>query len=97
METENLNWLSKNMRYIIASWVLLIWGLITIYIIARFLNFIEADKKSDMTALLALYSGISTIACTIINFFFSSTKGSEDKSKTIAEMVTNKPLENKQI
>ncbi len=91
METEKTSWIARNMRYLIASWILLIWGSMTIYIIARFLNFIEADLKSDMTALLALYSGISTIACTIVNFFFSSTKGSEDKSKTIADMATSSP------
>lgn len=91
METEKTSWIARNMRYLIASWILLIWGSMTIYIIARFLNFIEADLKSDMTALLALYSGISTIACTIVNFFFSSTKGSEDKSKTIANMTTSSP------
>ncbi len=91
METEKTSWIARNMRNLIASWILLIWGSMTIYIIARFLNFIEADLKSDMTALLALYSGISTIACTIVNFFFSSTKGSEDKSKTIANMTTSSP------
>lgn len=85
--SEKASWLSKNVAYIIDLFVFLIWGCMTIYIICKFLNIIKATSGVDFSGILGIYSGITAIAMTVLNFHRGSSKGSEEKQKQINKMT----------
>lgn len=87
--SDKASWLSKNVAYIIDLFVFIIWGAMTIYIIGKFLNIIKAQQGVDFSGILGIYSGITAIAMTVLNFHRGSSKGSEDKSKQIAKLTGN--------
>ncbi len=68
---------------------MLIWGAVTIYILARMLNLISKDDKVDFTGVLAMWGGITALATTVVNFHRGSSAGSKSKSEQI-EKLTNK-------
>lgn len=90
-QTNSINdkssWLSKNIAYLIDSFIMLIWGSMTVYLICVMLNFVKADIGADVSGVLGVYSGVTAIAMTVLNFHRGTSKGSEDKSKQITQMM----------
>ena len=84
--SDKASWLSKNVAYLIDLFVFTIWGAMTVYIICKFLNIIKAQQGVDFSGILGIYSGITAIAMTVLNFHRGSSKGSEDKQKQIVAM-----------
>lgn len=85
--SDKPSWIAKNIPYLIAAYVLFIWGAVTLYIVGRFLNIIVADPNVNLTALLSLHTGITTLAAAIIYFYFGSSSGSAAKSDQIERLV----------
>ena len=81
--SERASWLAKNVAYCIDLFVFTIWGAMTVYIICKFLNIIKAQQGVDFSGILGIYSGITAIAMTVLNFHRGSSKGSEDKQKQL--------------
>jgi hypothetical protein len=81
--SDKASWLSKNVAYLIDLFVFTIWGAMTVYIICKFLNIIKAQQGVDFSGILGIYSGITAIAMTVLNFHRGSSKGSEDKQKQL--------------
>jgi hypothetical protein len=86
-ESDKASFLSKNVPYFIDMFIFLIWGTMTIYIIGRFLNILKAQQGVDFSGVLGIYSGITAIAMTVLNFHRGTSRGSEDKQKQINEMM----------
>lgn len=87
IQGDKPSWMAKNVAYIIDLFVFLIWGAMTIYIICKFLNIIKAQEGVDFSGILGIYSGITAIAMTVLNFHRGSSRGSEDKQKQINEFM----------
>lgn len=77
------SWLAKNIPYIIAIFVLLIWGSTTLYVLAVMTKVIQADKDTDFTGVLGVLVGITGLATSIIQFYFGSSIGSHDKQRQL--------------
>jgi hypothetical protein len=84
--SDKASWLSKNVAYCLDIFVLLIWGSMTIYIVAKFLNIIKSQQGVDFSGVLGLYAGVTALATQIIGFHRGSSKSSEDKSKQIERL-----------
>ena len=80
-ESDKASWLSKNLAYILDAFIFLIWGSMTVYLIAMMLNFVKADKGADVSGVLGVYSGVTAIAMTVLNFHRGTSRGSEVKQK----------------
>jgi hypothetical protein len=89
-ESSNASWLSKNLPYFIDLFILMIWGFMTIYIVLRWLGFIEATKNNvDMTGILGIYSGVTALATMILQFHRGSSQGSQRKTDIIKSSMNN--------
>lgn len=88
-QADKASWLSKNIPYCLAIFMTVIWGFCTTYILARMLNLVVTDPKVDMTAIMAMYAGITGLYATVLNFYFGSTHNSKDKDATIASLSAN--------
>lgn len=88
-QAEKASWLAKNIPYCLAIFMTVIWGTCTIYILFRMLGLVEIDPKADMTAIMAMYTGISGLYAGILSFYFGSTHSSKDKDATIASLSAN--------
>lgn len=77
----------KIVPYIIACFTGVIWGAITIYIIASMMNIIKRDPSVNFEGVLGIYAGITGTFGIILNFFFGTSRSSEDKQKMIQEMM----------
>ena len=86
-EATSAGWLSKNIVPMLAIFVSMIWGGITVYLILRMLNLIAIDPTVNMTALLGVYSALSGMEGIILNFFFGSSSSSQKKDDTIATIA----------
>lgn len=72
------SWLAKNVPYIIDIFVLIIWGSITLFLVAKAMKWIEANSI-DWTPLLGIHSGVTALATQIISFHRGSSSGSRLK------------------
>lgn len=86
-ESDKASWLAKNVAYILDIFIFSVWGAMTVYLILMMLNFVKADKGADVSGVLGVYSGITAIAMTVLNFHRGTSRGSEDKSKQINSMI----------
>lgn len=84
-ESDKASWLSKNVAYMIDCFVLLIWGCLTIYLIATALKLLKSSNV-DLTGIYGLYASVTAVAMTIINFHRGSSAGSERKQKQLEKM-----------
>lgn len=87
-ESDKASWLAKNVSYVIDLFVMLIWGCMTVYIALRALNLLQATRQVDFSVILGIYAAVSTQMGTVLNFHRGSSKGSEDKQKTLDKMAT---------
>lgn len=85
-ESEKASWIAKNVAYILDLFIFIIWGAMTVYLIAMMLNFVKADKGADVSGVLGVYSGITAIAMTVLNFHRGTSRGSEIKQKQMDQM-----------
>lgn len=86
-ESDKASWLAKNVAFCIDIFVILIWGVMTIYIIGKFLNIIKSQQGVDFSGVLGLYAGVTAVATQIIGYHRGSSKGSDDKQKHINKMM----------
>jgi hypothetical protein len=83
--SDKASWLSKNVAYMIDLFLTLIWGSITIFIVGKVLKLI--DSNVDMTVVLSIYGTVTAVFMTVLNFHRGTSRGSEDKQKTINKMM----------
>lgn len=76
--------------YFIAIVVTSIWAAISLFLIARALKL--AGESVDLTTVLSIYSTICTVFMTVLNFYFSSTKGSQERTAQMVEMAKALPV-----
>lgn len=86
-EASGAGWLSKNIVAILAFFVSLIWGGVTVYLLLRIMNLIETTPNVNMTALMAFYTAITATETIVISFYFGSSSSSQKKDDTIAQIA----------
>lgn len=88
METTEKSWLGKNIVYLLAVFVTSVWGAITLYLVARALKLV--GDGVDLTAVLSVYSTVTAVFSTVLNFYFGSSTGSREKQDKINELTSAK-------
>ncbi len=86
-ESDKSSWLAKNVAYILDLFLGLVWGTMTIYILARVLNLIKTENV-DLTGVYGLYSTVTAVFMTVLNFHRGTSRGSEKKTETIDKMMS---------
>lgn len=86
-QAPTASWLTKNINPMLALFVAMIWGAMTVYLVLRMLNFIAANPNVNMTAVLGVYSAISGTMGILMNFYFGSSDSSKSKDETIASIA----------
>lgn len=87
-ESTEAGWLAKNVGYMLDIFIAVIWGGLTLYLIARILHIISATKDApDMTAVMGIYTGVTSIFMIVVNFHRGSTANSRVKDDTINTMA----------
>lgn len=89
--SEKASWMAKNVAYCIDCFVIFIWGSLTIYIIASALKIIKTVDV-DLTGIYGLYATVTAVAMTIINFHRGSSKSSQEKDKSIKQLIDNNAI-----
>lgn len=84
--SEKAGWMAKNIAYCIDAFVILLWGILTIYLIAAALKILKTSSV-DLTGIYGLYAAVTGVAMTIINFHRGSSVGSKEKSKQIEALT----------
>lgn len=85
--SEKVPLFNKLVPYAIACFTGLIWGGMTVYVIATMLNIIKRDPSVNFEGVLGIYAGLTGTFGIILNFFFGSSKSSEDKQKWMQKMM----------
>jgi hypothetical protein len=87
IQGDKPSWLSKNIGYMIDIVLMAAWLALTFYIVAKALKIIDVDGKGvDFTVVLGIYSGVTAMAATVVNFHRGSSQGSADKQKLIERL-----------
>lgn len=86
--SDKASWLSKNISYIIDIFVCMVWGVMTFYLLAKWINLIKSDTPVDMTGILGVYAAVCGMFTQVLSYHRGSSKGSDDKQKTIDRMST---------
>lgn len=73
--------------YAIACLTGIIWGSMTVYIIASMMNIIKRDPGVNFEGVLGIYAGITGTFGVVLNFFFGTSKSSEDKNKMVEKAI----------
>ncbi len=90
-EAAASSWMARNIAYLIDVFVTLIWGGLTLYIIARIFNLVDGGQGSpDLTAIMGIYAGITASFTTVLSFHRGTSRGSESKDLTIRNIL-NRP------
>lgn len=71
--------------YFIALIVTLVWSVATLFLLGKALKLVGED--ADLTAVLSVYSTITAVFMTVLNFYFGSTKGSQERTAQMVEMA----------
>jgi hypothetical protein len=85
-ESDKASWLSKNIAYCIDAFVVLLWGVLTLYLIGTALKIVKTSSV-DLTGIYGLYAAVTGVAMTIINFHRGSSVGSKANGETIRKML----------
>lgn len=83
-ESDKASFLAKNIPYIIASLLTLVWSIVTIYLIAKSIKIV--NDNADLTAVLSLYATITAVFMTVLNYYFGSSASSARKQQQIEKM-----------
>lgn len=76
--------------YFIAIVVTMIWGSVTCFLIAKALKLV--GESADLTAVLSIYATVTAVFGTVLNFYFGSTKGSQERTAQMVEMAKSLPV-----
>lgn len=88
-ESGTTSWLARNTGYLIDIFVVLFWGAMTGYVLARLLKIIDNGNGSvDMTAVMGIYTAVSAQMVTIVSYHRGSSRGSEAKDVTIRQIAS---------
>lgn len=87
IQGDKPGWMAKNVAYVLDLFIFAIWGAMTIYIICKFLNIIKAQQGVDFSGILGIYSGITAIAVTVLNFHRGSSVGSKANGDSLRKLV----------
>jgi len=83
--SDKASWWAKNTGYFLDVFLGLIWGTVTIFLLAKAMKLV--DSNADMTAVLSIYSTVTAIFGVSLNFHRGTSKSSEDKGKQIERMM----------
>lgn len=81
--SENASWMAKNMPYLYDSFILLIWGFMTVYLVLRWIGIIANTSNIDMTGILGIYAAVTGLATNIISYHRGSSAGSTAKNNLL--------------
>lgn len=84
-KSEFSSWMSKNVPYLLDMFIMLIWGAMTVFIVAKAMNLIS-DTTIDWTAILGIYSGVTGMATLVMSFHRGSSQGSKDKADVLSRV-----------
>lgn len=76
--------------YFIAVIVTMTWALTTFFVIAKAFKLVGAN--ADLATVLSIYGTITAVFMGIQNFYFGSTKGSQERSAQMIEMARALPV-----
>lgn len=88
IQGDKPSWMARNVAYILDVGALVIWGSMTIYIVGRALKIIQTDEHADFNVVLGIYSGVTGVFMTVLNFHRGSSQGSADKAKLIDRLTS---------
>lgn len=71
--------------YFLDGFIMLIWGTMTCYIVARVFNLVGDGKQPDLTVVLGIYSGVMAFATTVVQYHRGSSMGSKNKDQVLIE------------
>lgn len=74
------SWMAKNVPYMLDLFISIIWGFVTVFIVAQTFKLIHTDV--DLVPVLGIYSGITGVFVQIINFHRGSSQDSRMKDLT---------------
>lgn len=90
-ESDKASWLSKNIAFMIDILLTIVWSAITVFLVARAMNLIAA-KAIDLTAVLSIYTTVTAVFMTVVNFHRGTSRSSEKKNDIIKSISsTNNP------
>lgn len=88
-ESEHASWVAKVLPYIFDCFILLVWGSMTFYIVAKWIGLINAENNIDMTGILGIYTGVVSLATMVIQFHRGSSSGSSQKNGLLGLIKKN--------
>lgn len=88
-ESDKASWMAKNIAYCIDAFVILLWGVLTLYLIGTALKIVKTTQV-DLTGIYGLYAAVTGVAMTIINFHRGSSVGSKASGETLRKIAANK-------
>ncbi len=88
-ESDKASWMAKNIAYCIDAFVILLWGVLTLYLIGSALKMIKTTQV-DLTGIYGLYAAVTGVAMTIINFHRGSSVGSKTSGETLRKIASAK-------
>ena len=84
-ESGNASWLAKNVGYILDLLIGGIWSALTLVIIGKAFKLVGADV--DWATVLSVYSTVTAVFMTCLNFHRSSSAGSKQKDDRLDKMM----------
>lgn len=87
IQGDKPSWMAKNLAYLIDAFVTILWGALTTYLMAVMLHLAPKTVGVDYTAVTAVWGAVSATFATILNFHRGTSRGSEDKQKTLDKMI----------
>ena len=84
-ESANASWLSKNVGYIMDLGIGAVWSALTIVIILKAFKLVGSDV--DWATVLSVYSTVTAVFMTCLNFHRSSSSGSKQKDDRLDKMM----------
>jgi hypothetical protein len=87
-DSANASWMAKNVAYVIDIFVTSVWGGLTSYLIVVMLNLVKKDANVDYTAVTAVWGAVTGVFTQVLSFHRGSSRGSEEKQKTLDKMMS---------
>lgn len=87
-DSANASFLSKNVAYMMDIFITLLWGILTAYLMLVMLNLVRKDVNANYTAVTAVWGALTGVFTQVLSFHRGSSRGSEDKNKTIDKMAS---------
>jgi hypothetical protein len=91
--SEKVPTFTKVVPYAIASFLAVIWGFLTVYIIMTYLSILKHDATVNMEGVLGMYATVTATFGIVLNFFFGNTQNAlknADRKQAMIETMVNK-------